>query len=74
MRMLVGVKTMSKVLKCNACDEEIEECDECGKKFKVGQSVICFADGEHHFCSEECMKAFLDDNVIEAETYLDDED
>jgi len=62
---------MDKVLKCNACDEEIEECDECGEEFKVSQSIICFAEGEYHFCSEECMEAFLDDNTIEAETYLD---
>ena len=62
-----------KLLKCNACDEEIEECDECGKELEESQSIICFEDGEHHFCSEECMEKFLDENVLEAMTYLDNE-
>jgi len=71
------VKTMSeKTLKCGnwQCDEEVDECDQCGSEFKVGQKIICLENGEHHFCSEGCMEAFLDDNIIEAETYLDDED
>jgi len=49
---------MDKVLKCNACDEEIEECDECGEELKVGQSVICFAEGEHHFALKNVWKHF----------------
>jgi len=61
------------VLKCNACGEEIGECDVCGKALGGNQSIICFDDGEHHFCSEECLEAFLDSSIIEAETYLSDE-
>jgi len=49
---------MDKVLKCNACDEEIEECDECGEELKVGQSVICFAGGEYHFALKNAWKHF----------------
>jgi len=61
-----------KVLRCDACGEKIRECDVCGKGLGGIESIICFADGEHHFCSKECMEAFLDDSVMEAETYLDD--
>jgi len=60
------------ILKCNACDEEVEKCDECGKEFEYSQAIICFENGKHHFCSEECMTAFLNHNTIDAITYLDD--
>ena len=59
------------VLKCSACGEKIRECDVCGEGLGGIEPIICFAGGEHHFCSEKCMEAFLDDSVIEAETYLD---
>jgi len=64
-----------KVLKCGnwQCDEEVDECDQCGSEFKVGQKIFCLENGEHHFCSIDCMESFLDDNAIEVETYLDDE-
>jgi len=63
-----------KVLKCNGCDGEVDMCDECGKEFGVSQPIVCFADDDYHFCSEECMTAFLNHNTIDAMTYLEDED
>jgi len=51
----------------------MDKCDECEKEFGVSHPIICFACGEHHFCSEECMEAFLNHKTLEAMTYLDDE-
>ena len=70
----IGCDDMSKVLRCNVCGDEIDVCDECFKDFKVGQSIICYEDGDYHFCSEECMKAFLNNNITEAKAYLDDDE
>jgi len=68
-------KDKEKVLKCNGCDREVEECDGCGNNFEVSQKIICFADGDetYHFDSEECLDAFLNERKIDAITYLDDE-
>jgi len=66
-------KDKEQVLKCNSCDEEVDKCDECEKEFGVSQPIICFADGEHHFCSEECMETFLNHKTLDAMTYLDNE-
>jgi len=53
--------------------KKLKNVIECGKELEESQSIICFEDGEHHFCSEECMEKFLDENVLEAMTYLDNE-
>jgi len=66
-------KDKEKVLKCNGCDEEVDKCNECGNDFEVGQKIFCFEYGHYHFCSEDCMESFLDDEAIETTTYLDDE-
>jgi len=62
-----------KVLICDHCDEEVEECDSCGKKFKNGQKIFCFeGEGGSHFCSEKCADTFLNGwthEVVPAETY-----
>jgi len=50
----------------------MDKCDECEKEFGVSHPIICFADGEHHFCSEECMETFLNHKTLDAMTYLDD--
>jgi len=69
---------MSKeILKCSYCDELIDECDNCGKKFKVGQEIFCFPyEGGSHFCSGKCADTFLNGwthEVVQAEVLSADE-
>jgi len=68
--------TEEKVLKCGnwRCSDEVRGCDQCGKAFKVGQKIFCFEYGHYHFCSEDCMESFLDDEAIETEVLLENED
>lgn len=38
-------------MKCSICDEKIDTCDECGKKFKKGDKIFCNTDD---FDKHEC--------------------
>jgi len=62
------------ILKCDNCNEEVDLCDECDKGFAVGQKIICLYDGELHFCSEECLRSFVNEEARESKTYLDNTD
>ena len=75
LKMLTRVKTMSKkVFRCE-CGEEVDVCDWCGKKFRVGDKIICLEE-QHHFCSEKCLNKYIDDTgiIAEARVILSDED
>lgn len=41
---------------CNICEEEIDCCDECGKKFRKGESVFCNTD---YFDKHECSDCYI---------------
>ena len=66
-----------KILSCGNCGDEIESCDNCDKPFREGDDVICYsgAEGDYHFCSEDCMNEYLDTTVVETtvECYDDEE-
>jgi len=64
-------KMSEKVLKCWYCKDEVEKCDRCDKEFKLGDVIICSGEGEHHFCSKNCMYEFSDGWSLPAKTYLD---
>lgn len=42
---------------CSKCKRNILECSECGKKFKIGDNIVCFdmLFDVFHFCSKECL-------------------
>jgi len=46
-------------LRCDSCGDEIYECDECGAEFEDGDDIICFDDGEKHFCSHDCLEDYI---------------
>lgn len=38
-------------MKCNVCDEKVDRCDECNRKFHKGDGLFCSVDGfEAHVC------------------------
>jgi len=57
------------VLKCGYCNEEIKQCDECGKEFKAHHNIICLGAGMRHFCSKKCLDKFLKLSAIQTKTY-----
>jgi len=56
-----------KILVCGNCGEEVKKCDNCGEPFEEEADIICYsgAEGDLHFCSEDCMNDYLDADVIE---------
>jgi hypothetical protein len=40
--------------KCSGCKEEIEYCDNCGKKFKKKDKILCDELTNEHFCKISC--------------------
>jgi len=65
-----------KVVKCGNCHKELKGCNDCGDEFEDGKEIICFRDGDYHFCSEKCMYGFLKYVVkfkaIPTKVFLDD--
>lgn len=40
-------------MKCNICEEKVDRCDECNKKFHKGDCIFCGTDGfDEHRCNE----------------------
>ena len=63
-----------KILVCSYCEDEVESCDWCDKKFRKGKEIICLAGGTRHFCSKKCLSEFLKEEAIPAEVLsMDDE-
>ena len=58
---------------CSNCKEEVDKCDWCYKKFRPHQKIICLEE-ESHFCSEECLRSFINEETTEAKTFLDNTD
>ena len=52
---------------CDYCEEEVYQCDWCGKYFEEGDEIICALDGSCHFCSEECMRKYFNQEDDENE-------
>lgn len=40
---------------CDGCENEIEDCDSCGKEFTAGDTIYCFNGGSEHYCGD-CVK------------------
>ena len=63
------------ILKCENCDDEIEECDRCGYSFEEGDDVICYPGAQdYHFCSEDCLNEYLDEIIVSSIVVSYDED
>lgn len=59
---------MKKII-CPECSQKVERCDMCDEEF-VGQSpIICFKEGEHHFCDTDCCGDFFVTPSDVVETY-----
>ena len=52
-------------LECNNCFKEINRCDNCGKYFVIGNSIICMETqsifGNLHFCNNKCYKKYKEE-------------
>jgi len=63
-----------KILICSYCKDEVDECDECGKKFRASDKIICLYDGSRHFCSKKCLNESLKEEALPSEVLSADED
>ena len=54
---------------CDDCQEEAKECAQCGKKFNVGDKIICgitifeIETNGVHFCCEDCMNTYIERDI-----------
>jgi len=55
------------LLVCGNCGDEVKICDNCERRFEEDDDIICFtgAEGDYHFCSEDCLEDFLDVSIVE---------
>ena len=57
---------------CSWCGNDIQECEQCRKKFKPDDEVLHLgAVPDHaHFCSRECASEWIRNWVIKANAVL----
>lgn len=58
--------------RCGTCGTEVETCDWCREEFESGEEVICYADGDLHFCSITCLADYIAE--VDGLTYTNAED
>jgi len=49
--------------RCEHCQSEVDVCDECSGRFidagEIADSIICYLEGDKHFCDKECEAKFI---------------
>ena len=44
-------------MRCSECENDIDRCAYCDKKFEIGEDIVCFDTGVTylHYCDEDCL-------------------
>ena len=47
---------------CTDCHNEAGVCSFCEDEFINNASIICYEEGQRHFCNEDCLVSWLKSN------------